>query len=634
MPNAGDTTSAERLERLREVLTGSGARPPGGGRGLSGCRYGNVLIGAALHGADRLRAGEAPTELEGLLLAVLRAAVPEAELPDWGRVYRETVTARGRLDLVPEVLTGRPVSLGYGMADLRSDVRAVAEEALGCRNVALLSAESLAEGGPLHSAEFAAGVRESGFGVVGVAGAARRAAGGVPEPAAAPFRAAWEVAAGRGAGVFWTGDLASAAGPADASAPAVVLGGEGADRISFGIHGGRGGGERYREVMRRLGVLTDSCTRAMGQDDGGLPVPGMEFTGLVWEVLKLFAFVREQVGDHDEESYVLGLTFGRGDVAVLFHRREVELDLDTGGRAPVRLAYRGERPAFPAGDLEYATCRADGPPGAQPRSWSAPVPLGWQSVTAPSLVSYRDALHAVFARPGDHALMWSRLDGGVWRAPARVGGSDSLQRAALTVHGGLLYCFHTTPGGDVLWNRFDGSVWTPEVRVDGWDSPVSPAVASHDGSLWVSHRDHGRRIHVDRFTADHRPAFGYRFDSSISDSAPALVSTGATLWVAHRGLDDKVRVRYSDKALSAADWQDHEPAHDLLTQRSPTLAGRPGTGLHLLARGADGRLHLGVRTDGGGWAGIAAPARDGAFPALDAGGAAFHHGKLYAMYRR
>ncbi|MFM9442802.1 hypothetical protein [Streptomyces acidiscabies] len=545
----------------------------------------NVLIGAALHGADRLRAGQVPTDLERLLLDVLRTVLSEEEIRDWGRVHRETVAKR-------------PVSAGYGLADLRSRARELSEEALAHPNVSFLSTEALAEGAPLWSAEFAAGVRKSGFGVVGFAGVSHG-----DGTQAGPFRATWHLDHG----------------PAPSSR--VLFDGPVTDRVSFGTHAAT---EPHDALARALDDLTRACDAAVA--DLETERPGQIFVGVAREVLKLRVFLRTRLGGPPEIP--LRFLLGRADTTVLFHRRALELNPGSDGTA-LRLRYGGERPPFPSGALEYATYRA-----GQPSPWSAPVPLALRSVTAPSLVSYRDDLHVVFARPGDQRLMWSRLRDGTWSAPAPIGGSGSRQRAALTVHEDRLYSFHTTPDGQVLWNRFDGSAWTREARMDGWDSPVSPDVASHGGHLWVARRDHGKRMHLDRLGPDLGSGFTHCFTDSASDSAPALVSTGDALWIAHRGLDDQVHVRRNASPSDPAGWRTHTPAHGLLTERSPTLVDHPGLGLHLLARDTDGRLRLGARADGGGWDEPAVPAHDGGFPALDAGGAAFHHGRLYVMYRR
>ncbi|MGJ5895315.1 hypothetical protein ACSCBZ_25655 [Streptomyces niveiscabiei] len=538
------------------------------------------LIRATLHGADRLRAGQTPTDLERLLLDVLRTVLSEEEIRDWGR--RETVTER-------------PVSSGYGFADLRACARKVAEEAVTRPNVALLDAEALAEGAPEWSAEFTAGVRESGFGVV----AGISPSGGTDE---APFRATWHLD--------------------HAPTPTLLFDAPTPDRVAFTVPAGT---EPRDALTRALDALARACDTAVA--DLETEPPGQVFAGMAWEVMNLYAFLRPHL-DAPPKTTPLRFTLGRADTAVLFHRPALELPRESDGTA-LRLRYGGERPAFPSGSLEYATYRS-----GRPSPWSVPVPLALRSVTAPSLVSYGGDLHVVFARPGDQRLMWSRLRGGAWSAPVPVGGSGSRQRAALTVHGGLLYSFHTTPDGEILWSRFDGSAWTREARVAGWDSPVSPDIASHGGHLWVARRDHGKRMHLDRLDTDFRSAFTHCFTDSASDSAPALVSTGDALWIAHRGLDDQVHVRSSDAPSDPARWQAHAPAPGLLTERSPTLVDHPGPGPHLLARDTDGRLRLAALADGGGWAEPPAPAHDGGFPALDAGGAAFHRGRLYVTYRR
>ncbi|MFI8280869.1 hypothetical protein ACIGBH_39520 [Streptomyces sp. NPDC085929] len=110
----GDTTPQERLEGL---LTGT-RREGRVAQALAGAGKRNALIGAALHAADRLRRGHAATDLERELLQALRAAMTDAEIKEFGRVYRETVDKLGRLDAVPEVITSRPVDSGYSVANL------------------------------------------------------------------------------------------------------------------------------------------------------------------------------------------------------------------------------------------------------------------------------------------------------------------------------------------------------------------------------------------------------------------------------------------------------------------------------------------------------------------------------------
>ncbi|MGW7458391.1 hypothetical protein [Streptomyces sp. NPDC054797] len=66
-------------------------------RNLARVPKANVMFGALLHAADRLRQGEELTGLEEKLLHGLRGVLPDEEVKEWGRTYREAVTARGTL---------------------------------------------------------------------------------------------------------------------------------------------------------------------------------------------------------------------------------------------------------------------------------------------------------------------------------------------------------------------------------------------------------------------------------------------------------------------------------------------------------------------------------------------------------
>ncbi|MFE0380676.1 hypothetical protein ACFW1M_35090 [Streptomyces inhibens] len=85
--------------------------------------YGNVLLGAMPHSADRLRHRQAPANPEQLLLDALGTAVSDAETRERGRVLREQVPAQDRLGMVLQTITSRTVSQGYAMADLRQDLQ-------------------------------------------------------------------------------------------------------------------------------------------------------------------------------------------------------------------------------------------------------------------------------------------------------------------------------------------------------------------------------------------------------------------------------------------------------------------------------------------------------------------------------
>ncbi|MER5807802.1 hypothetical protein ABT143_06335 [Streptomyces sp. NPDC002033] len=75
-----------------------------------------------LHGADRVRQGHEPTDLEKLVLDAVGTVLTEDELKAWGGVYREALDAGGALAVVPQTFANRTVEEGYSIEDLRADL--------------------------------------------------------------------------------------------------------------------------------------------------------------------------------------------------------------------------------------------------------------------------------------------------------------------------------------------------------------------------------------------------------------------------------------------------------------------------------------------------------------------------------
>ncbi|MGY5135295.1 hypothetical protein ACWGJW_23340 [Streptomyces nigrescens] len=167
MTGRAETTPEERLARLKGLLTGT--RGTRAAQALRSSGAGNVLIGALLHAADRLRAGHQATDLEQKLLAVLRTKVPDAEIREWGRVYREAVNQLGEnVAVVPRALSTRPVASGYSFSDLRSGWGPVVAETMARKNARVVSREILAAGAPVEDADFIAALLDNGgLGAVG-----------------------------------------------------------------------------------------------------------------------------------------------------------------------------------------------------------------------------------------------------------------------------------------------------------------------------------------------------------------------------------------------------------------------------------------------------------------------------------
>ncbi|WP_327117603.1 hypothetical protein OHB12_08020 [Nocardia sp. NBC_01730] len=95
----------------------------------------------------------------------MRAALTDAEIKEWGRVYREAVDRQaGKVDMLPEAITRRAVTPGYSLANLKTDFGAVAQEHLARPNTSALDPEVLASGGAIDSQTFIGATRQFGFG--------------------------------------------------------------------------------------------------------------------------------------------------------------------------------------------------------------------------------------------------------------------------------------------------------------------------------------------------------------------------------------------------------------------------------------------------------------------------------------
>ncbi|WP_280914383.1 hypothetical protein [Streptomyces sp. SPB4] len=164
-----ESTEADRLERLRGLFSGSRAKE-GVGRALGQGAFGNVLVGALLHGADRVRQGHEPTDLEKLVMDAVGTVLSEEELKAWGGVYRDAAEAGGTLAVVPQTFASRSADQGYSIEDLRGDLPQIIVDTMAAPNVQIV--DPRAADRHEDTPEFLAAMRESklavtAFGVPG-----------------------------------------------------------------------------------------------------------------------------------------------------------------------------------------------------------------------------------------------------------------------------------------------------------------------------------------------------------------------------------------------------------------------------------------------------------------------------------
>lgn len=123
-----------------------------------------MLVGAALHAAERSRLGKAPTDLERVLLKALGDLMPQADVHASGQEYRAAVADLGALDIVPASVTSRPLTSGYTLADFKAGLPATGREAVTLPNAAIVDPAALADGRPIDTAECTEGLTEFGYG--------------------------------------------------------------------------------------------------------------------------------------------------------------------------------------------------------------------------------------------------------------------------------------------------------------------------------------------------------------------------------------------------------------------------------------------------------------------------------------
>ncbi|MFZ3492341.1 hypothetical protein ACODT5_03710 [Streptomyces sp. 5.8] len=630
-------------------------------RNLARVPRANVLFGVLLHAADRLRQGERLTELEELLLGTLEGVLPKEEVLEWGRVYRESVTARKVLVGVPEVVTSRPVSQGYGYADLEQDLPAVAEEWMAQPNWSVATPEALASGEDFDSPEFIEGMREWGFGVTVpawlTASGEERAGRELPEGERAAeyrFRLEYEnFYVHRVVGDGWPttrDEIRWLSGGQSDLRPAVPFlsqefGGETAqagrtpafytsyrDRVAFdgaadkGLvlnvacwewDTGDGQDDSFREAMNKLNqnaLFTHLWTVI------GAAVP--DIIGLLMDITATAITIVNLVAKNDLSS---SRTFylDQPTLAAMAYNGTTRWHFNGDGHHELRVKVTGDIP-MPVGTLEYAVRTGN--------TWGTPAELPWQSITPPALASYNNKLYALFVRPDDKAVMWTRLEGDTWKTPAQVGGDASVFAPALAVKDGKLFYAVSGAGARLYWRTFtEATGWSDITHLAGNQSTKSPALAAttyrvwmthvgFDGSLWHNWYENGAWSVPQRSN----------LNSWVVDDGVAMARHGDHLWRVARGHGNYVYTSTGD----GHGWQDRGTVTRWSVTHAPALASHESA-LWIFLRAMDGSLRAATRRSPDyAWSDTHQVGGQHPITTMDEPSAVSHDGKLYVMYRR
>ncbi|MFE0041918.1 hypothetical protein [Streptomyces albireticuli] len=637
---AGTKSVEERVERLKALLTGQSdsARTV---RALAAGGYGNLLLGVALHGADGKREGRPLTDLEGMLVDALGTIMEEAELKEWGRAYRETVQgAEAGTLIVPKVIAERPASSGFAIADLEQVLPGLSAEVAAAPNVSLMSLEDLAAGRQPDDPEFIDGMRECGFAVTGIArhpdsAAGTRSAGADGGTPLDSWRVRLEMekfyverAVGdQGGGrdeIYFTAS-SSAGGDGQtftseefgavkqgqtrvfASNKKVFLdeeaGAAGTAITSIQVWEADQSSSRwYDALQRKLNAVVEMIDSVLDTPGGIIADPMPLPVSFAYEIAKVFIGLMDALRNNDDLSHSAVFVLAREDMSVLYHRPELVWHFNGDGYHKLTVRYTGGRPVYPTGSIGFIS-RSQGDAPEETGTWSAPVPLGWKTKTAPRAAVYRDHLYVVFARDTDLALMWTRYDGTTWTPPRDLHMSVSDQPVALAAHKDQLHCLHTGLDGRVHHAWFNGTEWSPVRKVLDWETARGPALAEYDGALWAAfsvNRPSVRKTFISEYRADTgwQPYKDVQYFDSYP-SAPALASCLDRMWTASTAADsvwEGLMTTWSVKGQGpGGTWL--RLGDNSRGSRKPPVLHAEGQNLWLLWTSTQGRTTLNRRTD-------------------------------------
>ncbi|MGW7199125.1 hypothetical protein [Streptomyces chryseus] len=296
------------------------------------------------------------------------------------------------------------------------------------------------------------------------------------------------------------------------------------------------------------------------------------------------------------------------------------------------MKYSCDKVPFPVGALEYVLRSGN--------EWSAPVTLPWKSITPPALASYRGKLYAAFVRaaPDDKAVMWTRLDNGVWRKPERIGGDNSYHAPALGVAHGKLYYAVTGMNNALYFRTFTetGGWSAPEKRHEAERPDKAPSMTPFREGMWMTYvKNDGipyLNIHDgNRWHGSHQDNIWW-----ITDDPVGMGTWGGYVWRVMRKADNTI---YLSRHPEDGNWENLGQIPNWLTSHGMALAPH-GQRLSLLLRGMDGYLRaasyssLPIYYTPALWSAPERVGGDQPVKLMDEPAAASHNGKLYIMYRR
>ncbi len=676
MTERGDAPPQERLERLRASLMGTSTRARAGRFATRG--HTNVLIGASLHAADRLRQGHAVTELEQWLLDVLGAALSEQEIKDWGGVYREAVQALGdQVSVVPPVISGRAVESGFRLEDFGSVLPQVGEEHAALPNTEIVDREAVAAGASIDSPSFVQALPAYGFGATvfrrpSPAPAAFQDAGDQAQTEAdrapvEPFRVKLELesfkclrAVGDQWGgkdeIYWCASVSSdkQAGSGFTSqefgkmqagssrdfdvAQRTIFDGNVQEGLVLSLSCWEADQSPPAWVQALERLLDEMCDRIFSHWGWALVglLPGgytEMLIGIAAEIAGVLAWVIDHIRNYDDLSCARVILLDRYDLALMSRGKLRVWDFNGDGHHQLTIKYSGAPVPFPVGTLEYALLTDDG--------WSVPVTLPWETMTPPAIASYKSKLHAMYVRPADGAVMWSVRDQKGWSEPQRIHGWAVNHAPALYVYNSELHCALTGKDDVVRYAiTGNGTTWPQTTQVPTTRAQWAPAMAtgSTGGAfLWMTHVGKDGRLNT---SLRHKTASTFQGNWAdnlnwATNRSPAMAWYQNQTWRATTSTNQEIWLATGEDKLNGNEmrrhWTERAKHKVRATNHGPALAVHNNT-LWCFLRTTDGTLCTFPLTNPSG------PIKQiqvhGLMKPMDESSAASHDNRLYVMYRR
>ncbi|MCX5377395.1 hypothetical protein [Streptomyces sp. NBC_00091] len=611
------TTPSERLERLRGELQG---KPVGtrSARHIQPSRGSNLLLGVMLHAAARLEAGLELTDLEERMVAPLRLLLPEEEVHDFGRLYREETSARTTAAVLPEVLTRRTVADGYAMEDLIKDLPALREEILAQANVSVVDlSTSTQEGDTFDTAEFIAGQAAYGYGATLVTASE-------PPPAEEPGVNASFVARvdmysflcedesnewSASDEIYWGASSVGAFSTRQELLSRVFTNVDKGEWHDFGanttLYNGRvdttlvcniscweedDGGEPWRnqlrDKLRAISVELQKFVDTMEIYGYLAPQYGdfLDYVQITAIVARIIAWLIDLFRNNDDLIQERTLVFtqaalrqlvttgGSGSTGWVFNGGDAE------GRHRLQLKWIGSPPPVDApGDIKLVS-----PANNQ---WGTTIRLPGHTDWGPSLAVHNGDLH-VASRGLNGGVHIGRISGGAWQGYGYVPGLTSWTPPTLAVNAGSLYVSSGGERGELYVSRLGGSGWEAPATLPGSTS-AGPALAGRNGTLHCAVRGWGTDAYV-YLSWLNGSAWGAftRVASLQTFHAPALTTLGDKLYLACVGFDGATYVlNHNGSAWSAATNLGGT------TDSAPALTVRNGV-LYCAVRGLDSAIYL------------------------------------------